>query len=114
MSTVARQRACAGASGRALFGSRDTQLLHFPLQGRLLHLQAGGTSLGLATQPVSRSAPRIGSRCLEQGRARAEQAAVQVVASLTPGSTSWAEPPDSNTRMKTAKKSGTPSRSCWT
>ncbi len=49
----------AGASRRALLASRDTQFLDFPLRGRILHPQAGGGSLGPATQPVSRRAPRI-------------------------------------------------------
>ena len=49
---MARQRARAGANGRALLGSRDAEILHLPVQHRTLHPQAGGGSLGSAHHPA--------------------------------------------------------------
>src|SRR5689334_16421726 len=50
--TVARRRASACASGLALLGPYDSELLHLPVQRGPLHSEAGGCTLRPAQHPA--------------------------------------------------------------
>ncbi len=52
MSTVARQRARAGASGRALLGMGDAELLHLPVQYRTSHSETRRSPMRPAQNPA--------------------------------------------------------------